>query len=277
MNLLIKPAELLYHAINRVRRALYRRGVLQARRLPRPVVSIGNIAAGGAGKTPAVIAIGRFLIERGHKVVVLTRGYARSGKGGVVVTLDPEMYGDEPVLIKKYLDKAHVIVGSNRYDNGLRYQDADIFLLDDGFQHLQLHRDLDVVIDAPASFFREGRSALAHADIVLPRNIRLNVPAEIRARRVFAFSGLANNEQFFTSLRNEGLELVGTRGFRDHHRYSSADLAAIDADAGKAGADVIVTTGKDAVKIARRDIIAISAEFVIDADVLERIERVIQR
>jgi len=277
VNLLIKPAELLYRAINRLRRALYRRGVLRARRLPRPVISIGNIASGGAGKTPAVIAIGRFLIERGHKVVVLTRGYAKSGKGGVVVTLDPEMYGDEPVLIKKHLDKAHVIVGSNRYENGLRYQDADIFLLDDGFQHLQLHRDLDVVIDAPASFFREGRSALAHADIVLPRNIRLNVPAEIRTRRVFAFSGLANNEQFFTSLKNEGLDLVGTRGFRDHHRYSSADLAAIDADAGKAGADVIVTTGKDAVKIARRDIIAIPAEFVIDADVLERIERIIQR
>ncbi len=277
MNPLIKPAELLYRAINRVRRALYRRGVLKPRRLPRPVVSIGNIAAGGTGKTPAVIAIGKFLIERGHNVVVLTRGYAKSGKGGVVVTLDPEMYGDEPVLIKKHLDKAHVIVGSNRYDNGLRYQDADIFLLDDGFQHLQIHRDLDVVIDAPASFFREGRSALAHADIVLPRNIRLTVPPEIRGKRLFAFSGLANNEQFFTSLKNERLDIAGTRGFRDHHRYSAADLAAIDQAAAKAGASVIVTTGKDSVKLARRDIIAIPAEFVIDAEVLERIERVIKR
>ena len=74
MRLLLKPVELLYRAINRARRVLYRLGVFKPRRLPKPVISVGNIAAGGAGKTPAVIAIGRFLMERGHRVVVLTRG-----------------------------------------------------------------------------------------------------------------------------------------------------------------------------------------------------------
>lgn len=277
MNPLLKPAELLYRAINRARRTLYRRGVLKSRRLPRPVVSIGNIAAGGAGKTPAVIAIGKFLLDRGYRVVVLTRGYGRSGKGGAVMVLDPAKYGDEPTLIKKHLDKAHVIVGSDRYKNGLRYSDADIFLLDDGFQHLQLHRDLDIVIDAPAEFFREGRSALGHAGIVIPRRLRLDVPENLRHKRLFAFAGLADNDQFFASLRNEGLVLTGTRGFRDHHRYSPADLAEIDRAAAESGAENIVTTEKDAVKIARRDIIAIPAQFVVDADVLERIERVIRR
>lgn len=277
MNPLLKPAELLYRAINRARRTLYRRGVLKARRLPRPVVSVGNIAAGGAGKTPAVIAIGRFLIDRGHRVVVLTRGYGRKGQGGPVMVLDPEKYGDEPTLIKKHLDKAHVIVGSNRYENGLRYSDADIFILDDGFQHLQLHRDLDIVIDAPAGFFREGRAALKQADLVIPRRLRLDVPQNLRGKRLFAFAGLADNKQFFASLLDEGLTVTGTRGFRDHHRYSPADLAGIDRAAAESGAEGIVTTEKDAVKIARRDIIPIPAEFVIDADVLERIEQVIRR
>ncbi len=277
MNPLLTIAELLYRGLNRLRRALYRAGILKARRLPRPVISVGNISAGGAGKTPAVIAIGRFLIERGHRVVVLTRGYARSGGGGAVEALDPETYGDEPVLIKKQLKKADVIVGTNRFDNGMRYQDADIFILDDGFQHLQLHRDLDIVIDAPARFFREGRSALEDADIVIPRRLRLNVPEVVRGKRLFAFAGLADNEQFFSSLRDEGLAIAGTQSFPDHYRYTPEDLVEIDRSARDAAADFLVTTEKDAVKIARRDIIAIPAEFVIDPEVLERIARVIRR
>ena len=277
MTVLLKPFELLYRAINRVRRMLYRRGIMKARRLPKPVVSIGNISVGGAGKTPAVIAVARHLIDRGYRVVVLTRGYGKKGEGGPVMVLDPAKYGDEPTLIKKHLGKAHVIVGANRYENGLRYTDADIFILDDGFQHLQLHRDLDVVIDAPARFFREGRSALRFADVVIPRQVRLNVPEQLRCKRLFAFAGLADNEQFFESLRNEGLTVAGTRGFRDHHRYSPRDLAEIDKAASRSQAEAIVTTEKDGVKISRRDIIALPAEFAVDADVLERIERVIGR
>src|SRR5205085_7990955 len=98
---LLKPAELLYRGINRLRRALYRQGILKAKRLPRPVISVGNIAIGGAGKTPAVIAVARFLAARGNKVCVLTRGYGRPGEGGRVEALDAARYGDEPVVIKK--------------------------------------------------------------------------------------------------------------------------------------------------------------------------------
>lgn len=272
MNLLVKGAELLYRGLNRVRRALYRAGILRAKRLPHPVISIGNISAGGAGKTPAVIAVARHLAKRGLRVTVLTRGYGRTGVGGRVDALDPARFGDEPVLIKKSVNDIDVIVGANRY--ALAHDiDTDIFVLDDGFQHLQLHRDLDVVIDAPSHFYREGRSALKDADIILPRRLRLDIPATIRERRLFAFAGLADNEQFFDSLRGEGAQLAGTRSFRDHHRYSESDLAQIAAAARQAGAEAIVTTEKDAVKIEGHDIIAIPAEFVIEPDVLDRIER----
>jgi tetraacyldisaccharide 4'-kinase len=215
-----------------------------------------------------VIAIARFLSERGLKVAVLTRGYGREGGGGAVTELDATKYGDEPVLIKKRAAYVDVIVGSNRYENGLTVT-PDVYLLDDGFQHLQLHRDLDLVIDVPdPAFSREGRSALRDADIVIPRRLRLELPAAIEGKRVFAFAGLADNEQFFASL---GANVVGTKSFRDHHRYTADDLAAIKEAARNANAEAIVTTEKDAVKIADDAIIPVPAAFVIEPAVLERI------
>lgn len=273
MIVLLKPAELLYRGVNRLRRAAYRAGIFKPKRLQRPVISVGNIAIGGAGKTPAVIAICRFLKQRGFKVTVLTRGHGATGTG-VIDALDAAKFGDEPVLIKKSTQSTIVIVGVNRYQNAL-HQQCDVFVLDDGFQHLQLHRDLDIVIDAPARFYREGRSALRSADIVVPRRLRMHVPHDVRMREVFAFAGLADNEQFFDALRAEGVKLAGTLGFADHHRYTSADLARIRA--ASAGADGIVTTEKDAVKIRERDIVAIPAEFVFDREVLERIAALAQQ
>lgn len=265
MTVLLKPIELAWRGVNRLRRALYRAGVLRAKRLPKPVVSVGSIGAGGAGKTPATIAIARHLIARGYKVAVLTRGYGRAGAGGVVDALDAAKYGDEPVLIKRATG-AEVIVGSNRYRNALTIS-CDVFLLDDGFQHLQLARDVDVVIDAPSKWHREGRSALRDADFVIPRRLRLDCAA-VRGKRVFAFAGLADNEQFFTALRACGADVVGTRGFPDHHRYTAADLAALR----NSGAELLVTTEKDAVKIEGEGIVAVGAEMVIEPGVLEALE-----
>jgi len=264
----IKLAELLYRSVNRVRRALYRAGILKAKRLPVRVISVGGIAAGGSGKTPATIAIAGALAARGLRVGVLTRGYGRAGVGGVIKELDPDRYGDEPVLIKKRLPQVEVIVGRNRYDNAIR-NPADVFVLDDGFQHLQLHRDLDVVIDYDSGFLREGRRALRDADVLLPRKIKLTIPDLLRGKRVFAFSGLADNQQFFDSL---ALPLAGTRSFPDHHRYSATDVEATKHAARDVGADAIVTTEKDAVKINDPEVIAIRADFVIDD--LDRILRV---
>jgi len=279
--ILLKPIELLWRGVNRVRRGLYRRGILKGRRLPRPVVSVGNLAAGGAGKTPTVIAIARALTERGLIVTVLTRGYGRADtEAGLVTSLDAGRFGDEPVLIKSKLQNVHVIVGSKRYDNAIRFltdNDCDLFILDDGFQHLKLPRDLDIVIDTGRGVMREGRSALADADLVMQRNLRIEVPRELATRRVFAFAGLADNEQFFASLREHGLNVAGTRGFRDHHRYTAADIAEIKSAAIDSGAEAIVTTEKDKVKIDDRGIIAIAAEMIIEPGVIEAIARVVSR
>ncbi|MEA2237733.1 MAG: tetraacyldisaccharide 4-kinase [Thermoanaerobaculia bacterium] len=278
MTTLLKPVELLWRGVNRLRRALYRRGILKSKRLPRPVISVGNLAAGGSGKTPAVIAIARDLTQRGFAVAVLTRGHGRAGdEAGLVTSLDASRFGDEPVLIKRKLENIHVLVGSKRYDTAMQFlaqNDCDLFILDDGFQHLQLARDLDVVIDAGRGVMREGRSALADAGIVIQRNLRLFVPSALTSRRVFAFAGLADNEQFFSSLRANNLNVVATRSFGDHHRYTAEDIAAIGKRASAAGAEAIVTTEKDAVKIDDRDIIAIAAEMIIEPEVLDAIAKI---
>jgi len=272
---LLKPLELLWRGVNRLRRALYRRGLLKSKRLPRPVVSVGNLAAGGAGKTPAVITIARYLTKHGFRVAVLTRGYGRNDKAsGIVTSLDAARFGDEPVLMKSKLKNVDVIVGSNRYDNAVQFlnqNDCDLFVLDDGFQHLQLARDVDVVIDTAGVVMREGRSALADADFVIRRNLRMAVPEGLTSKRLFAFAGLANNDQFFASLRGLGLSVAGTKGFRDHHRYTPADIASVKEAARDAGAEIVVTTEKDAVKIDDRDIIPIAAEMIVEPEVLEAI------
>jgi tetraacyldisaccharide 4'-kinase len=267
VNVLLAP----YRALNRLHRALHRRGILKPKRLHRPVISIGNLAAGGAGKTPAVIAVARYLAAHGLRVAVLTRGYGRDDNSysGVVHDFDARKYGDEPVLIKRAAG-VDVIVGANRYENARAYP-CDVFVLDDGFQHLKLHRDLDIVIDAPARYYREDRSALADADLIVPRKLRLHVPEELRGRKVFAFAGLANNEQFFASLREAGLDVSATKSFPDHHRYTPADLESIRKAAGPAA---IVTTEKDKVKIADESIVAVGAEFLMPEEVLDEVLRV---
>jgi tetraacyldisaccharide 4'-kinase len=275
VTVLFKPLELLWRGVNRLRRALYRRGVLKSKRLPRPVISVGNLAAGGAGKTPAVITLARHFEKRGFHVAVLTRGYGRAGNAsGVVTSLDAAKFGDEPVLLKSKLQNIDVIVGSNRYDNAIRFlnsNECDLFILDDGFQHLQLSRDVDVVIDAGSGVMREGRSALADADFVIQRRLRLIVPDALTGRRVFAFAGLADNGRFFAALEANAFNVVGSRSFRDHHRYTAADIAAIKDAARIAGAEAIVTTEKDAVKIDDRGIIAIAAEMIIEPEILSKI------
>ena len=283
MNPLVAAAEALYTTINGVRRQMYRRALLRQIRLPLPVVSIGNISAGGAGKTPAVIALANELGRRGIRAAVLTRGYGRrSGMpGGLVTTDDPARFGDEPVLIKKRTTNVDVIVGADRAEEAHKYlrdNECDLFILDDGFQHLRLARDLDIVIETSrATFHRERRSALSDADIVIPRRLELRIPSEVPGRRTFAFAGLADTAQFFDSLRTHGVEVCGTMSFRDHHPYTDADLARITATAADCGAEVIVTTEKDAVKLNHPAIVAIAADFVFDRDVIERVAALVRK
>jgi tetraacyldisaccharide 4'-kinase len=159
------PWQLLYGGAHRLRRQWYR---TRAQRLPRPVVSIGNLHWGGSGKTPLVAAIAAHLRDRGVAVCILSRGYASQGRGVRVVStgegpiLGPLVAGDEPVLLAGELPGVAVVVGPDRHRDGLqalrRLEPApDLFLLDDGFSHLRLHRDLDLVAFPAADPFGGGR------------------------------------------------------------------------------------------------------------------------
>jgi tetraacyldisaccharide 4'-kinase len=288
----LKAVEFGLRAVNRLRRTLYRRGVLRSSRLPRPVISVGNRSMGGAGKTPTVIAVARHLVAAGLRVVVLSRGHGRGSakRFETVLSADATRYGDEPVVIAAAVSDATVIVGRDRYRAALSFlrgSDCDVFVLDDGFQHLQLDRDVDIVIeDGGATWLREGSSALRDADLVVVRGATASTAAyrarlepvairgsethsglaDLRGAAVFAFAGLASNDQFFTMLENLGARLVGRRSFSDHHPYSAADVRHVHEAARASGATITLTTEKDLVKIPNEGFAAVVAEMRIEPE-----------
>ena len=273
------PVSALFSAVVAARNVLYDRGILQQRRLLRPVVSIGNLSVGGAGKTPFVITLAELLRQRGVRVDVLSRGYGRTSSGVLVVDAggNARRYGDEPLLIARRLPDVPVIVGESRYQAGLeaerRFQ-VDIHLLDDAFQHRQLARDFDIVLLSrrdlqdcllPSGLLREPLSSLARADAVIwsePGDLPV-LPASIPLWRVrrqielpqhspskpFLFCAIAAPQRFLRDLEAAGLQAVGQHLFRDHHAYTQADIQRLCLEASRAGADGFLTTEKDAVKL----------------------------
>ena len=173
----------LFRMIVNTRSRLYESGVLPTYQLSHPVISVGNLTAGGTGKTPLVIELARQFRNLGYRPVILSRGYRRRTHGIVVVGhgRGPEVAwqnaGDEPFLMAVRLRDVAVVVGSDRYRAGLRAEGeglGDLFILDDGFQHRRLHRDFDLLsIDPvewhgderllPSGFWREPREALGRA------------------------------------------------------------------------------------------------------------------
>lgn len=176
-----------YGGAVRIKTLLYSKGLFHSKRLPCPVISVGNITAGGTGKTPLVITLAKGLMDRGISVAVLSRGY--KGKGsfeplvsdGKIVLLSPEESGDEPFLMANALKGIPVLIGKDRFANGqLALQRFKIrgVLLDDGYQHLRLHRDLNILlIDSqigfgdhhllPRGILREPLGHLHRADLFL--------------------------------------------------------------------------------------------------------------
>lgn len=263
---------------------------------------MGNLAVGGTGKTPLVAHLARRLVEAGERPAVLSRGYGRLvRRDGVVVVRDRtalkasvQEAGDEPFMLAQALPGVSVLVAEDRYLAG-RLAEAclgcTVHLLDDGFQHLALARDVDLVLVRPdelerprvlpAGRLRERLAAAreGHALIVADSDPdrasslgeRLGVPRVFRLIRtlgsprlaigserampswphcrVFAVAGIARPERFFDDLRSAGVTLVGTRRFRDHYWFDPTDLARVVQEARALGAQLVVTTEKDLVRL----------------------------
>lgn len=182
---LLAPLSWGYALLVCVRAWLYRANLIRVIEAGVPVISVGNLTTGGTGKTPMVVSIVQALQQRGKKVVVLSRGYGASKSIDYAQATDPA-YGDEAAMMQAGLPETTVIVGSNRSANALRavreYQ-PDVIVLDDGFQHWRLHRQIDIVlIDAqkllgnglllPAGPLREPKAALKRASVVLVTKIK---------------------------------------------------------------------------------------------------------
>jgi tetraacyldisaccharide 4'-kinase len=286
---MLKPLVPVYSGALAVKERLLERGWMRQRRLRHPVISVGSLSAGGAGKTPVVVMLAELLGARGYEVRILTRGYGRRGGGLERVALDAfatgdaGRFGDEPVMMARRLPDAAVWVGADRLgagrlsEKGERDSAKVVYLLDDGFQHRGLVRDIDVVLltrqelsDSlmPMGNLREPLRAIRRADVVVlredegfaggisgkaatwfvRRELRFPAGGELPKRAV-AFCGVARPEGFFAMLAKAGVEVAEMSVFRDHHAYSIADVEGLVELAKAHGVDGFVTTEKDAVKL----------------------------
>jgi tetraacyldisaccharide 4'-kinase len=289
----------IYGQVMRVRRRRMERQPQRRRHLARPVISVGNLSVGGTGKSPIVAAIARWLLDQGQRPAVLSRGYARADAiDGVVVVADGrsiqstlERSGDEPMMLARQVPGAIVCVSPDRHLAGTlaeRELGATVHILDDGFQHIELARDLDILVTTigeipngrviPAGRLREPIDAAARAQVLVVSEatagaaaseawalgisqscaaIRtLHAPARIsnqqsaigNQERILAIAGIAHPERFIQSLKDASWNVVDAMTFPDHHRYSPNDVATIASRMQSSGANAVFTTDKDAVR-----------------------------
>ena len=341
----LAPLSALYGTVTRARLMLYQTGALQVHKINAPVISVGNITTGGTGKTPLVEWIARAVGHTGRRVCILTRGYGRADKSERVVVSDGERIladartgGDEPLLLAETLQGVAAVISDADRVHAARWAldalGSQVFILDDGFQHLRIARDLNILtIDAtnpwggghllPRGRLREPLRGLARADlIVITRADQVHdifalkqeverlskgrplLLAHARTRRmrslfnradedapgapssstpVAAFCAIGNPESFFAHLRVDGHALNYTRAFADHHVYAQRDVDAIEREAEARGAQWLLTTAKDAVKLRSLRfrlpcyVLDIEIEFDDESKLLNLIREAIQK
>lgn len=269
------PLSVLYGALSALRRALYRAGALRSKRLAVPVIVIGNLTAGGTGKTPVTIALADALRRRGYRPGVVSRGYGGTQREPVLLgdNPNPAVVGDEPCLI--HASGTVVAVGRDRPATAQLLIDAgcDVVIADDGLQHYALARDVEIcVIDGvrrfgngrllPAGPLREPMSRLQQVDfricnggVFSPGDVPMqlqggqvralvdghNQPlADFAGQAVHAVAAIGHPQRFFASLRSQGLQ-VTEHAFPDHHAFVERDLSFGDNRP-------LLMTEKDAVK-----------------------------
>lgn len=288
-----------YGGVARLRRSWYERRPASRARLPRPVISVGNIVVGGSGKTPVVAALATVLTRMGHRPAILSRGYGRTSRPGDVVIVSDgtsplvpvEESGDEPQMLARDVAGVPIVVCADRFRAGLAAIERfnpDALILDDGFQHLQLARTIDLLVISPADLteqvlpsgrLREPLSAARRADAVLvfgdAENARrvagdVGVPHSFFVTRrllplrplsesarmmptktaVAAVAGIARPERFFDALR-QSHQIVRELVFADHHWFTESDVREVERQALEHGAVAVVTTAKDGVRLER--------------------------
>jgi len=302
------PAKL-YEIAVRLRVVAYETAYLKPRRLNATVISVGNITLGGTGKTPMVALIANYLKSEDHNVAILTRGYGRETSGMKVLNSEaaPGNFtfrdaGDEPLMLARMLPQVPIVVNKNRFEGGTFAEQklrSDILVLDDGYQHLAVARDLNILlIDATDPFgdfemppfgrLREPLYGLKRADAVIVTRadrpfdqaqtagiIRYYCGEKIpvmyfysaiehllhmatrESYDVGSFTGwnvalacgIANPHAFADDILQVGINIVAENFFPDHHAFTQSDLNEITRAAGDAGADAIVITEKDAVRL----------------------------
>lgn len=277
---LLWPISLIFGALAALRRGLYRAGLLKIQRVPALVIVVGNVVAGGSGKTPVVMALVRHLQARGLGVGVISRGYGRQATDCREVLDDSVIadVGDEPALIQR-ATSVPVFVAARRFDAAsallARYPDTQVIVCDDGLQHLGLHRDLEIcVFDdrgtgngylLPAGPLREPwpravdlvlhtgahpafagftaqRTLARHALRADGSQIALPELAREGAKPLLAVAAIAKPEDFFTMLRAQGLPLARTVALPDHYDFNSWSR-------NQYGGYTVICTEKDAVKL----------------------------
>jgi tetraacyldisaccharide 4'-kinase len=296
----LNALSVVYGRIARARRDWFERRPERRVHLGRPVISVGNLTVGGSGKTPIVAALARLLRSRGERPAILSRGYARArARDGVVVVSDGRRIvasldesGDEPYMMAAMLEGVPVLVCESRALAGrvaARAFDCTVMLLDDGFQHVELARDVDLLVVSaedlddrvlPAGRLREPLETARRADAVLVHGTdadanavagRLGVRTAFAVRReyrplhwlgssrpcesqccerIVAVAGIARPRRFFDALADMGWTVAREIAFADHHRYTPRDVERVRAAATEVGATMIVTTEKDAVRLA---------------------------
>jgi tetraacyldisaccharide 4'-kinase len=291
---LLWPVALLFGVLVGLRRTMYRVGMFKVARLPVPVIVVGNVIAGGSGKTPVVMALVQQLRARGLQVGVISRGYGRRSKDCLEVLAASSIsdVGDEPALIRR-ATQAPVFVAQRRLDAALsllaRYPETQVIVCDDGLQHLGLHRDLEIcVFDdrgigngwlLPAGPLREhwpravdlvlhtgARPAFAgfaakrtlarHAVQADGSPIALDRLAEQNAKTLLAVAAIAKPDDFFAMLCAQGLKLDRTVALPDHHDF--ADWQQQDY-----AQYTVLCTEKDAVKLWHRKIDVLAIPLVL--------------
>jgi len=280
---------------------LYQHSVFRKHRLSVPVISVGNMTAGGTGKTPFTLSLARWAQQQGFQVGILTRGYKRRQKDPVVIntrkkqSLAAAQVGDEPSLLAGKLDQGIIVVQRDRVSAGqtaIREYGCNLLIMDDGFQYQRLVRDLDLVLwdgyqqprksallpcgkrrepwqalqRATAlivtrtagisrqidSFFgrrfpdlRQFNSPLIITAVVHQQQQKTLSPKILHSKRILAFCGLGNPEQFFKTVRQLKPKALLTRTFPDHHRYSAKEIHDLETVAADNGCDYLLTTEKD--------------------------------